>query len=51
MVDAVNDCFAGVGEEFFLEAINKLESWCKKCIHTQGDYVENKGNLHFRILF
>ena len=40
VVDAVNDWFAGVGEEFFLQAV-KMESWCEQCIHIQGDYVEN----------
>ena len=41
VVDAVNDWFAGVGKEIFLEAVKTFESWCKKCIHIQDDYVEN----------
>ena len=40
-MDVVNDWFAGVEEEFFLEAVKMLESLCEKCIHIQEDYVEN----------
>ena len=41
MVDTVNDCFAEVAEEFILEGVKMLESWCEKCIH--------EVDLHFQV--